>query len=96
MGDLIRPKCWTSRNHVYTEFNTNLSPKGTEWRILYRHWRKGGNELYEALVANYDEGLTAYEAWQKSELKYCPAFHMVICEQIQPFPYPLELVSKTI
>lgn len=67
---------------------SKISPKGSEWLVEYNHNNK---TIYRALIFNYETGLTAFEAWQASNLRHSPGYSQVTCQQLTPFPYPSEL-----
>ncbi len=69
-------------------FPTKLAPKACEWRIRYTQYLKAGVYKYEALVFNYDKGLTAFEAWEIVAFPTNPAFHECTFEQLCDYPCP--------
>lgn len=86
---------WTNRlSDKPVEYK--YGPKGSSWKLIYRRWRNGGSEIFEAFVSNYEIGLTAYEAYQKVKWN-CdpqPAFHEVAFEQVETFPIPKTMISN--
>lgn len=53
-----------------------LAPKGCEWLVI--------DGARVAVVMNYRNGLTAFEAWRESAVP-C-AYHVVTVVQLTPYP----------
>ena len=70
-----------SKFEALKSFNTQLSPKGSEWRLIYEH---KPNNIYVEYIFN-NTGLTAFEAWRESHIPHNPPFHLVECFQLKPF-----------
>ncbi len=87
---------WSNRIGSKESFDPKIGPKGSSWKLTYRTWVEGGSELYEAFIADYRVGLTAFEAFQKAKWQ-CepkPAFHEVACEQMESYPFAKTKVSN--
>lgn len=64
----------------------HFPPKGSAWLVYHRLWKGGGCTTSWAFIFNETQGLTAYEAWQRSRLQGNPPFYEVIAVQLTPFP----------
>ncbi len=64
----------------------HLSPKGSAWLVYHRLWKDGGCTTFWAFVFDYESGITAYEAWQKTSLRGNPPYFECICIQLDEFP----------